>query len=58
MGLSAVGVLVLIGVIYFFLNMATMGYYEWSLRIAGVVLAIVAVRLDPHGRAVRWKFDC
>jgi hypothetical protein len=34
MGLSAVGVLVLIGVIYFFLNMATMGYYEWSLRIA------------------------
>jgi hypothetical protein len=43
MGLSALGVLVLIGVIYFFLNMATMGYYEWSLRIAGVVLAIVAV---------------
>jgi len=43
MGLSAVGVIVLIGVIYFFLNMATMGYYEWSLRIAGVVLAIVAV---------------
>jgi hypothetical protein len=43
MALSAVGVLVLIGAIYFFLNMATMGYYEWSLRIAGVVLAIVAV---------------
>lgn len=43
MGLSALGVIVLIGVIYFFLNMATMGYYEWSLRIAGVVLAIVAV---------------
>jgi hypothetical protein len=43
MGLSAVGVILLIGVIYFFLNMATMGYYEWSLRIAGVVLAIVAV---------------
>jgi hypothetical protein len=43
MGLSAVGVLVLIGAIYFFLNMATMGYYEWSLRIAGIVLAIVAV---------------
>jgi hypothetical protein len=43
MALSAVGVIVLIGVIYFFLNMATMGYYEWSLRIAGVVLAIVAV---------------
>jgi hypothetical protein len=43
MGLSSVGVLVLISVIYFFLNMATRGYYEWSLRIAGVVLAIVAI---------------
>jgi hypothetical protein len=43
MGLSAVGVVLLIGVIYFFLNMATMGYYEWSLRIASVVLAIVGV---------------
>ena len=43
MGLSTIGVLVLISVIYFFLNMATRGYYEWSLRIAGVVLAIVAV---------------
>ena len=43
MGLSVVGVLVLIGAIYFFLNMATMGYYEWSLRIAGIVLAMVAV---------------
>lgn len=43
MGLSIVGVLALIAVIYFFLNMATMGYYEWSLRIAGVVLAIVAI---------------
>ena len=43
MGFSVIGVLVLIGSIYFFLNMATRGYYEWSLRIAGVVLAIVAV---------------
>jgi hypothetical protein len=43
MGFSAIGVVVLIGVIYFFLNMATMGYYEWSLRIACVVLAIVGV---------------
>ncbi len=43
MGLSSVGVLLLIGAIYFFLNMATRGYYEWSLRIAGVVLAVVAV---------------
>ena len=43
MGLSVIGVLVLIGLIYFFLNAATMGYYEWSLRIAGVVLAIIAI---------------
>ena len=43
MGFSAAGVVVLIAVIYFFLNMATMGYYEWSLRIAGIVLAIVAL---------------
>ncbi len=43
MGLSVIGVLVLIGAIYFFLNMATMGYYEWSLRIAGIVLAIIAI---------------
>ncbi len=43
MGFSVLGVLVLIAVIYFFLNMATMGYYEWSLRIAGAVLAIVAI---------------
>ncbi|MBN1507486.1 MAG: hypothetical protein JW955_11605 [Sedimentisphaerales bacterium] len=43
MGLSVIGVTVLIGVIYFFLNMATRGYYEWSLRIAGIVLAIAAV---------------
>jgi len=43
MGFSVIGVVVLIGVIYFFLNMATMGYYEWSLRIASVVLAVVAV---------------
>jgi len=43
MGFSVIGVLVLIGVIYFFLNLATMGYYEWSLRIAGIVLAIVAI---------------
>jgi hypothetical protein len=38
---SVTGVLVLIGVIYFFLNMATRGYYEWSLRIAGIILAII-----------------
>jgi len=43
MGLSGVGVILLIGVIYFFLNMATRGYYEWSLRIASMVLAVVGV---------------
>ncbi|MBM4024859.1 MAG: hypothetical protein FJ280_05545 [Planctomycetes bacterium] len=43
MGFSVIGVVVLIGVIYFFLNMATRGYYEWSLRIACVVLAVVGV---------------
>jgi hypothetical protein len=43
MGFSGIGVTVLIGAIYFFLNMATRGYYEWSLRIAGVLLAIAAV---------------
>ena len=41
--LSALGVLVLILVTYFFLNMATRGYYEWSLRIAGIVLAVMVI---------------
>lgn len=40
---SALGVFAVIVVTYFFLNMATRGYYDWSLRIAGLVLAIVAV---------------
>lgn len=41
--LSAFGVLVVIVATYLFLNMATRGYYEWSLRIAGVVLAIAGI---------------
>ena len=41
--LSALGVLIVIVVTYLFLNMATRGYYVWSLRIAGVVLAIAAI---------------
>ena len=41
--LSAFGVLALILVTYFFLNMATRGYYEWSLRIAGLVLVVVVI---------------
>jgi hypothetical protein len=41
--LSAFGVLVVIVAAYLFLNMATKGYYEWSLRIAGMVLAIAGI---------------
>jgi len=37
--LSAVGLLVLISVVYLFLNAATRGYYVWSVRIAAVVMA-------------------
>ncbi|NLZ03653.1 MAG: hypothetical protein GXY19_00595 [Phycisphaerae bacterium] len=40
---SAFGVLVVIVVAYLFLNMATKGYYEWTLRIAGTVLAIAGI---------------
>ncbi|MHC4539985.1 MAG: hypothetical protein ACYTEK_11260 [Planctomycetota bacterium] len=43
MFVSALGLLVLITVVYTFLNAATKGYYAWSLRIAGVVLALVVV---------------
>jgi hypothetical protein len=45
---SALGVFVVILVAYFFLNMATRGYYDWSLRIAGAVLAIIAVIFIFH----------
>jgi hypothetical protein len=41
--LSGLGVLVVIVVAYLFLNMATKGYYEWTLRIAGTVLAIAGI---------------
>ena len=41
--LSAIGVLLVIIVAYVFLNMATKGYYVWSLRIAGMVLAVAGV---------------
>ncbi len=40
---SALGVFAVILVTYCFLNMATRGYYDWSLRIAGLILAIVGV---------------
>jgi len=40
---SICGLLVLIVIVYAFLNAATKGYYTWSLRIAGVVLAVVII---------------
>jgi hypothetical protein len=40
---SAVGLALLILVVYLFLNAATKGYYLWSLRIAGSVLLVAGV---------------
>ena len=45
---SSLGVFVVILVAYLFLNMATRGYYDWSLRIAGLVLVIIAVIFIFH----------
>lgn len=42
---SVVGLIVLITIVYAFLNAATKGYYVWSLRIAGIVLAFVVIIL-------------
>ena len=42
---SVLGLLVLITVVYAFLNAATKGYYVWSLRIAGAILAVVVIIL-------------
>jgi hypothetical protein len=42
---SIIGLIVLITVVYVFLNAATKGYYAWSLRIAGVVFALVVIIL-------------
>ena len=42
---SVVGLLLLIIVVYIFLNAATKGYYVWSLRIAGFVLALIVIFL-------------
>ena len=39
--LSVLGLFVLITIVYVFLNAATRGYYTWSLRIAGVILAAI-----------------
>ena len=40
---SIAGLIALIVVVYLFLNAATKGYYAWSLRIVGVVLAGVVI---------------
>ena len=42
---SIAGLLTLITVVYAFLNAATKGYYAWSLRIAGIVLAATVIIL-------------
>jgi hypothetical protein len=42
---SITGLIVLITVVYVFLNAATKGYYTWSLRIAGAVFALVLIIL-------------
>ena len=45
MFITVFGLLLLITVVYAFLNAATKGYYTWSLRIAGIVLAAVVIIL-------------
>jgi hypothetical protein len=42
---SIVGILIVICVVYLFLNAATKGYYTWSLRIAAVVLVLLGISL-------------
>jgi len=42
---SIAGLIVLITVVYAFLNAATKGYYTWSLRVAGVIFALVLIIL-------------
>ena len=42
---SIVGLIVLITVVYVFLNAATKGYYVWSLRVAGFVFTLVVIIL-------------
>jgi hypothetical protein len=43
--ISVVGIMLLICVVYLFLNAATRGYYTWSLRIAAVVLVLAGILL-------------
>jgi Na+/melibiose symporter-like transporter len=42
---AAVGVVILICLVYLFLNAATKGYYTWSLRVAALVLIAAGVLL-------------
>ena len=42
---SIAGLFILIIIVYAFLNAATKGYYTWSLRIAGFVLALILIFL-------------
>ncbi len=42
---SIAGMILLITVVYLFLNAATRGYYVWSLRVAGVVIVVAGVLL-------------
>lgn len=42
---SVIGLIVLITAVYAFLNAATKGYYVWSLRISGIVFALVVIIL-------------
>jgi len=42
---SIAGLFILIIIVYAFLNVATKGYYTWSLRVAGVVLAVILIFL-------------
>lgn len=40
---SIFGLIILITIVYAFLNAATKGYYVWSLRVAGTVLVLVVI---------------
>jgi Na+/melibiose symporter-like transporter len=42
---AAIGVVILICLVYLFLNAATKGYYTWSLRVAALVLIAAGVLL-------------
>jgi len=43
--ISAAGIMILICLVYLFLNAATRGYYTWSLRIAATVLILATLFL-------------